>query len=216
MCVSKEVSLVAFVVAIAACIRLGVRGYVNDRWIAVTLGYIATMQLLEFLMHLDQPCGDVNRAATQVAFWQNLLQPAVFIIAAIVFSGCRLPPIAWISTAVYVIFVVPSILRVKDAGECTEPCPGQSTGLRFPYTDVEGNNMVVWTLFALAMALPFLAMQKDGGLYAALILVTYAVAVGIGYVRQCDDTPATGSWWCLLGLVIPIFALGRNTPTKNA
>lgn len=214
MCVNREVSLAAYVVATAACMRLWCRNHPNDRWIAATLGYIATMQLLEFLMHHDQSCGPLNQTATKVAFWQNLLQPAVFIVAALVFSGGRLPWYAWASTLAYLAYVVPAMLEARAAlgpNPCTTTCPGDDSGLRFPYTTTSHHHpLVVWTLFALAMALPFGAMERDGGLYVAAILVTYTIALVVGRVRQCGVNPATGSWWCLFGLAIPLLALYRN------
>ena len=213
MCVNKEVSMIAFLVSMGACIILMRRGHVNDRWIAVTLGYIGSMQLLEFFMHSDPDCGKTNRTATSIAFWQNLFQPAVFVLAAIVFSGCNLPWYAWVSTLAYGVYVVPTLINArKPDADCTTTCPDQNTGLRFPYTDVPGNNMILWTVFALAMALPFGAMQRDGGFYIGAILATYVAAVAIGAVRQCDGSPATGSWWCLAGAAIPLVALCRNSP----
>ena len=213
MCINREVSVAAYFVATATCMHLWCRNNPNDRWIAVTLGYIATMQLLEFLMHHDKACGDLNRNATEVAFWQNLLQPAVFIVTALAITG-GLPWYAWLSTIAYLLYVIPMMLRArKNLGPfpCTTTCPGQSTGLRFPYTDVPGSKEILtWTLFALALALPFGAMPRNGGWYIAGVLGTYTLALILGRVRQCGDTPATGSWWCLFGLIVPLMAVKIN------
>ena len=65
MCVSKEVSLGAFIICTLTCFYLYKRNRVNDRWIAVMFGYFGTMQFLEYLMWKDQECTGLNQIATE-------------------------------------------------------------------------------------------------------------------------------------------------------
>ena len=77
MCISKEVSLVAFITSLSASIFLYNRNNKNDRWVALTFGYIGFMQILEVMMWMDQNCSGLNQKATNLAFWHNVLQPVV-------------------------------------------------------------------------------------------------------------------------------------------
>jgi hypothetical protein len=60
MCVSKEVSLGAFILCTIMCLYLFKRNKPNDRWVALFFIYIGCMQYLEYLMWSDQECSGKN------------------------------------------------------------------------------------------------------------------------------------------------------------
>ncbi|MBE34500.1 MAG: hypothetical protein CMI16_02900 [Opitutaceae bacterium] len=215
MCVNWQVSLLAFVVAEAACLALWVRNRPHhDRWVSLFSGYIGLMQLLEFLMWRDQACGAVNVAATQLAFVQNLLQPVVACVVA--WWHCE-NGLAWYSMCLFVVWVgvyVPAQLSQWDAEACTLACgdPDSRSGLAFPYTDFEripGSTpravAVWWALFAATLCSPFLH-GRHTALYCWLGIGTWLLGYGISVARPCHRGPTAGSWWCLLATLVPCVA----------
>ena len=73
MCINENISLIIFLVCSITCIYLFKRNYINDRWIAIAFFYIGLMQILEFIMWVDQECKGPNQIATDIAFWQTIL-----------------------------------------------------------------------------------------------------------------------------------------------
>ena len=214
MCVNKEVSLISFIFVITVCTYLFKRNNQNDRWIAIVFGYIGLMQLIEFFMWIDQKCKNINIIATKIGFFQNLFQPLISIIIALYFTKKKLNKFhfMYVSSFLYIIFVIPRLLidGYKKTNKCTRPCSNNKYGLSFIYTDVN-YPVITWQLFALALIIPFTLMNKNSGLYITLSYLTYIIALIIERFRKCNEgTPASGSWWCLLGAIIPFFAIFIN------
>jgi hypothetical protein len=220
MCVSREVSLVALAVAWAACLWLWLRNRPHhDRWIAMVSGYIGLMQLLEFAMWSDQGCGQVNLIATQLAFFQNLMQPVVSCMAAWWYCENGLPLYSSCLMMLWVAIYVPMHLQQWRDDMCTLACgdAGEYSGLAFPYTDfgkslpADSQRLVpmYWTLFALALSTPFWNGMHTK-LYCILVLMTCLMGYAISLTRPCDHAPTAGSWWCLLATIVPCVALVKR------
>ncbi len=216
MCVNEYVSLAIFMICSITCLYLFHRNRVNDRWVTIVFFFIGTMQLIEYAMWLDQECKGCNQVATDIGFWQNIFQPIVSILVAIVITKGKLPFYFYIPLIVYLIYSVPQIVKAKHSNRCSKPCKGSSVGLSWEYTDTENDN-IVWLIFLAALAVPFLGMPENGGLYAGLAVATYIVSLVIS-VNRCpgyDKQPTSGSWWCLIGFIVPLFALFANKTKKD-
>ena len=209
MCVNKEVSLVAFVICISACIYLYRRNNPNDRWIAYAFIYLGTMQLIEFFIWSDQACTGLNQKATSIGFWHNIMQPILSVVLAYYLTGGNLPIYVYLAIGLYVFTALPKIWNAKKPNQCSRPC-GDSVGLAWGYTNTKSPTYV-WGIFCIALALPFLSMKKDGEKYAGLIIGTYILAFFISKSR-CPRSaiPSNGSWWCLMAVIIPILAIMLN------
>jgi hypothetical protein len=209
MCVTKEVSLVAFIVCISACIYLYRRDNPNDRWIAIAFIYLGSMQLIEYFIWSDQACTGLNQRMTSIAFWQNILQPIVALAIAYYFTGGNLPTYVYLVIGLYIVTSLPNIWKAKKPGQCSRPC-GKSIGLSWDYTNTKSQTYV-WAIFCIAVAIPFLCMEKDGEKYAGLIIGTYVMAHFISVARcPASASPSNGSWWCLMAVIIPILAIQIN------
>ena len=108
MCISKEVSLGAFIICTSLCLYLFQRNKLNDRWIAILFIYIGTMQYLEYLMWSDQTCSGTNQKATEIAFYHNILQPVISILLAFYFTNGKLPIFVYLPLDVTVAVVPPN------------------------------------------------------------------------------------------------------------
>ena len=209
MCVTKEVSLVTFLVCMSACIYLYRRNNPNDRWIAIAFIYLGSMQLIEYFIWSDQECSGLNQRATSIAFWHNILQPLVTLAIAYYFTGGNIPIYVYLAVGLYIVTSLPNIWKAKKPGQCSFPC-GDSIGLSWDYTNTKSPTYV-WGVFCIALASSFLCMKKDGAKYTGLLLGTYVLAHFIS-VARCPTTtsPTNGSWWCLMAAMIPILAIQIN------
>jgi len=183
----------------------------NDRWISILFAYLGTMQLLEYLMWKDQECNGLNQIATNIGFIHNILQPLISLLIAYYFTGGKLPLYIYIIFILYLTTSLPEIIKVKKENQCSLPCNGGNVGLAWKYTNTN-NKYYVWSVFCLALIVPFLSMKRNGKLYGGIIMVAYIIAHLISNVRCPNNqgSPPNGSWWCIMAVLIPLLAIKIN------
>ena len=209
MCISAELSISAFVFCSVTCIYLYKRNNINDRWIAIMFGYLGCMQLLEYLMWLDQECSGLNQIATDLGFMHNILQPIISLLIAYIMIN-KIPKWSYLILILYLVYSLPKIWVSKDKNQCSKPCSKDKIGLAWEYTNTD-NPRMVWMIFALALSSPFLLMKKNGYIYFLLTMVTYFASYFIAENRCIGSVISpTGSWWCLMATSIPLSAVFIN------
>jgi len=161
-------------------------------------------------MWSDQECNGRNQWATDIAFWHNILQPFLALTVAYYFTNGKLPIWVYIIFIIYVTTSLPKIIEKKQPNQCSKPCKNDQYGLAWEHTATE-NLGYVWVIFCMAIIAPILMMKKSGHIYGGIILGTYIVADFLA-VTRCPDlvTPPNGSWWCLMGALIPVSAIYIN------
>ena len=200
MCVNEEVSLATFVVCMCTSVYLYKRNRKNDRWISILFGYFGCMQIIEYMMWVDQECTGLNQLATTIGFWHTVLQPIVSLVVAYYFTNGLIPNWMFLLLGLYIVFSLPKIFEKKVEGVCSKPCNG-SDGLAWEYTNTD-SPIFVWGLFCLALAAPLLTMKGNGRLFAGIIVGTYIASHFIS-IHRCPNasTAPNGSWWCLLSVI---------------
>lgn len=86
MCYSAESSIKNYAIGIAPLIPLFIYGNKYDKHLAFFLFFVIQMQLLEYLMWIDQKCGIINKIATITANIQLLLQPIFVLLGGYIFQ----------------------------------------------------------------------------------------------------------------------------------
>jgi len=201
--------MTAFLGCSILCIFLYNRNYSNDRWVAIIIGYLGTMQLLEYLMWIDQECTGLNQIATNIGFVHNILQPILSFIVAYTMTP-KMPYWSYLLLLLYLVYSLPKISNKKTDNQCSKPCSKENVGLSWEYTNTD-NSLSVWMIFALALSAPFLTMNKNGHIYFALLIGTYVLSCFIAQTRCTGSViPSNGSWWCLMTTVIPFLAIFIN------
>jgi len=167
------------------------------------------MQLLEYLMWIDQECSGLNQIATDLAFVNNILQPVVSLLVAYVMIR-KIPKWSYLLLLLYLVFSLPKIWEAKTEDQCAKPCSEENIGLSWEYTNTKQTE-IVWIIFALAVSMPFLLMKKNGFIYFLLVMGTYIISHFIAQDR-CNGSliPSNGSWWCLMAVFGPLFAIFIN------
>ena len=209
MCISAEVSISGFIICSVTCIYLYKRNKINDRWVAILFGYFGIMQFLEYLMWIDQKCSGLNQMATDMGFLHNIMQPIISILVAYLMIK-NVPKWIYIPLLLYLVYSLPKIWMMKDKNQCSKPCSKKNIGLSWNYTNTD-NPRIVWLIFALALAIPFLAMEKNGLLYFSLMMAIYIISYFIAQNRcKGSVNPSQGSWWCLMAVLFPLSAIFIN------
>ena len=220
MCISAEVSMIAFLTCSITCIYLYKRNRTNDRWISLIFGYFGIMQLLEYLMWIDQECSGLNQIATDYSLIHVVLQPVLSLFVAYLLVK-NVPNWSYLLLLLYLVISLPKILSAKEENQCSKPCNGSDIGLTWDYTVVD-YSYLVWILFAIALAAPFLLMKKNGYIYASLLIIAFVLSHFIALHRCRDPAPTnswwkrrgysspTGSWWCLTAVLGPLCAIFIN------
>tara|TARA_B110000046_G_scaffold169297_1_gene188288 strand:- start:362 stop:865 length:504 start_codon:yes stop_codon:yes gene_type:complete len=167
------------------------------------------MQLLEYLMWVDQGCSGLNQISTDLGFIHNILQPIVSLLVAYLMIN-KLPKWVYVPILIYIIYSLPKIWVSKKKNQCSKPCSGENIGLSWEYTNTEQLTLVR-LIFTIALCAPFLTMKKNGTIYAGLIMGIYIVAFFISRNR-CKGAiiPSNGSWWCLMVTLIPFSEIFIN------
>lgn len=198
-------SLIAWVVNAGCCALIMRSRMEGKKFVASTMAFVGSMQLLEAGMWMDQPCGDTNKKVTNISRWQVALQPLVFLVASYLF----LPNFkAWMAIPFLACsYVTLPHLLTTEAG-CGEPCKPSGRGLVWTYT--LNDNPLSWPVFVASLAVPALALPSP--LFSALIVGSFVVSLGVAYAR-CSPydsdhlSPTSGSVWCLIGAFIPVALL---------
>jgi len=210
MCITKEISLGAFILCSMTCVYLYKRNLPNDKWISIMFGYFGSMQFLEYLMWTDQSCTGLNQLATDIGFWHTILQPMISIVVAYYLTDGNIPVWMYAVLALYLLTSLPLIINSKKTNQCSLPCKPGGNGLSWKYTNTT-HSLYVWAIFCISLALPFLQMKHHGHLYAGFIIGTYILSYFLSS-KRCPTSlsPSNGSWWCLMAVFIPLIALKLN------
>jgi|TARA_B110000967_G_scaffold177163_1_gene191107 hypothetical protein len=178
------------------------------------------MQLLEYLMWIDQECSGLNQIATDYSLIHVVLQPVLSLFVAYLLVK-KVPNWSYLLLLLYLVISLPKILSAKEENQCSKPCNGSDIGLTWDYTVVD-YSYLVWILFAIALAAPFLLMKKNGYIYASLLIIAFVLSHFIALHRCRDPAPTnswwkrrgysspTGSWWCLTAVLGPLCAIFIN------
>ena len=210
MCISAEVSMIAFLTCSVSSVYLYKRNRPNDRWIAMMFGYLGIMQLLEYLMWMDQECSGLNQTATYLGFLHVVLQPIMSISLAYYMTKGNIPLFIYGLLFVYLIYSVPLLYSSLKEGQCSKPCNGSKIGLSWDFVNPESGTYL-WIVFFLALVTPLLLMKKNGKLYFTANLIVWILSGIIGSYRCNGPVPIpSGSLWCLMAFMGPLCAIFIN------
>jgi len=117
MCYSAEVSLGTFTSVSLVCIYLWIRNHKIDRAVSLILFIIGLMQLLEYILWINQECNTVNKTVTKLIPLYLYFQPAA--LALVIWQmnagwGTLYPFIIGIS----LLTVIPYFMYNKPKEEC--------------------------------------------------------------------------------------------------
>jgi hypothetical protein len=199
MCISKETSIISFI--LGTIINISVMLYFKKETIytiCIVWQWILMMQLAEYFIWSDKNCGKTNRLGTKMALFFNITQPLVVYLAAICVSKVSLTPkiIASIAVLFYISYM---IIKLNNNQEYTCIKPSKNcTGLNLKWW---GDIDKAGKIYCIILAIIILCLYRPLNL-SIFILFFIFVALFISNIFYSCNQP---SMWCWLVVSYPIF-----------
>ena len=200
MCWSAEVSLASFSIGALGCLILFLIGTTTEKILALYLGFVSLMQLVEYGLWSNQTCNDEHKQVSILGMTLNLAQPLV--LSALILS---MNPSASISKilaicGLYSLAILPSISTYLSSSElqCTTPS-SKDPHLVWNWT-ILPNEWFYHGAYLLALTLlPAIGLPKKstGVAFGLATVGSYALS-RLVYTRQ-----VFGSMWCWYVALFP-------------
>jgi len=211
MCFSAEVSIITFLIGIIGaflCIQLNTK---VDKIIGYFYGFVALMQLIEYLLWMHQKCDNYNKFLSIIGMLLNHLQPIVLGLLVLYFNeNNKNKWIIYLILLVYIIIIVPYSLQFIQSGDfdCTLKDDKQNSHLIWNWNNMNMSSFV-YIIFALSLALISIfgfPNLKYGILMAVIAVVTFTSSIVLYPAK------AIGALWCFYTIfIIFIYYLLRVT-----
>lgn len=205
MCYTAPLSLAAFSIVTSGVVLLAIRNKYHDRAIGLVLMGLTSMQLCEFIIHLDPDCvtglNKIGSFLAQLSVF--LVQPVCSLLAVLLFAKVKHKPLLKTWYAVFLAHIVLNFQNLKDI-ECSfRTCPDEwRCGLE--------TQKVRWTHHPCYMLLVFLlpVLMSDMQNKAVWIGVS---TLGYAFLAALMKK-GIGSLWCFYGPFL-VLALVAFIPT---
>lgn len=217
MCINAPVSLATWITSTSLCIYIIRRNNPNDVWVGCILVVASAMQLLEFMMWMDQRCGQLNHIATKLAFVLLWLQP--FVATSLSKWGkTHLPD--YVTEMLIIITAIPflySIYYVCTSRDreiwCTRP--GKNCHLIWNffrhYDKIPELLQYDWKYFAAFIPLFAMRPSPKAIVFAGLLLGSFMLS----YFRYYKSLEY-GSVWCWVVNALAIVWIVMNRKSEEA
>ena len=204
MCYNAKSSFFTYISSLILSLALFSQGNKYDKTIAIFSLTFGHMQLVEYLMWIDQDCGRINHFATVLGHIVFMLEPLSLVVAGYLYNSLNIPKnylilliILSIIPLLYVIFI-----NMKNK---TQLCSKEEQSGHLEWNFVNGNTerwpLVIKLLYILILILPwiFLKDMRKGGLMFLILVSTYAYSKF--NFKQWE------SMWCLIANFVPLVFL---------
>lgn len=118
MCWNWQVSLITWFVAVICAVTLFQRQNKYDITLATVLLVYSSIQLWETLMWLNQPCGQINRLATSLAYYSLYAHLLAFGFGLYLETGAQLPFILGVATMLFAVYQQPQMTCSIPSTKC--------------------------------------------------------------------------------------------------
>lgn len=198
MCWSLEVSIIMGTISYVISAYLWTRNIENDRWHAILLGTVSTIQFLEAAIWRMNQNGEDKTQVTKIVIM--LLIPLVLASE----------PVASMFGASYVGNQISTFDKVFYSGAFITILTLLMTNNSYPNVVVNGtihyqkggiNNSYSYWIFFFLLIYPFIKYGKPNNFYIlTAVIVGTALAIALG-------KKSPGSTWCLYGNIIAVLFL---------
>ena len=201
MCYNKESSITTYIVSSIVSLFLFFNGDKYDKTIAIFCLTFVQMQLVEYLMWIDQDCGKINHYATILGHILLILQPISIIICGLVYNTFSLPKLYL--HILLIISLIPLILVINMNIKNNKQLCSKEKGSGHLEWDFVNGNTEKWSIYyvipyftIMLFAWFFLKNQKKGILM--FIIMTIPLLYNGFNFKQWE------SMWCLVANIIPL------------
>lgn len=201
MCYSASSSFGTFFFVFLICCILWIRGSKLQKSLAIILGFISLMQVIEGFLWLNIKCNNVNIFITSFIPIVLFLQPIVIIGTLYSFGTGNLSPLFYkILLGISLLSLPLYIDWIKDGiGKCT--VIGQNRHLVWPFTN-SNQYALIHILYNIMLSIGFATLNTEWyGIF-------YLIMAIIGYFKsRITYGHSWGSIWCHFVNILAIGAL---------
>ena len=199
MCVDKETSIGSFIAG--TIINILVMLYFKTEIvyiICIWLQCVIFMQFAEYLICIDQKCGETNKIGTRLAMVLNITQPIFIYLALMCFSNVPLKNKIYASIVVllYICFMLLKLNKETNF-TCIKPldkCSGLN--LKWWYSDYKSSIIYILSLIVI---LSLLLRPESLSIFTSGYILLSLIVSAIFY--SCN----LASMWCLFAVPFPLF-----------
>ena len=202
MCWSIQASIITWVIGLVAGIVLLSRRFPND----ITLGFLiltySSMQLWEAMMWYDQKCGNVNKVATQLAYYALYSHVLAIGIGLYFEHKTFIPLIVGIAVLAYGVYNAPTKWLCS--------VPGKNKHLAWGF---DAYFYVYVFAIAIVLCMVYIRPLSQSIVISFLFIISFILC--LLYTSDKENGPGKsvmGSFWCwvcaafsFLFIVIPLY-----------
>tara|TARA_B100001093_G_scaffold178563_1_gene171117 strand:- start:586 stop:1239 length:654 start_codon:yes stop_codon:yes gene_type:complete len=212
MCYSANASLISFFISFTGFVYLFQRNMKNDRFIGFIILGISTMQLGEYLIHIDIDCkNNLNKIGSRIGFLSHIIiQPLFALISLLLFSGKKFD---------FSLLVVWFFIWMSHLVYSSIHWPENWCSYKYECQNKENQCQLYWPWFSsinplfyalLVFILPIICADMKTGIKAFWLLYCF-----IGPIISTKVYPKTAaSIWCFIGPMITVGIQIFNLPSK--
>ena len=198
MCFNNEISIISYLIGISGCIILYYREYKIE---SLFYAFVIQMQLIEYLLWLNNSCNWINKLITKIGIVFNHLQPIILYILIVYYNSninkYSLNFINFIIIFYFISTIAYLSYNYKLLNSCTVGIENKKELFwEIQYGDFKKYYIIfVFTLILLIL----LGFNKHNYLNAYLIIMTYVIS----YIKYYN-TKGIGTIWCLFAAYVPV------------
>lgn len=196
MCFNKDISLISYIIGTLSSIFLYLRGYKIE---GILYGFIVQMQLIEYLLWLNNSCNNINKIITKIGILLNHLQPIVLYLLIVYFNN-KIKNY-YIHHIIIIIYIILTIIYLIYNNKLLENCTiGIPNKQELKWSIHYGNQKKYYYIFLFTLiSLTIIGFKKYNYLNAYLILLIYLIS----YIKY-NKTKSVGTIWCLFAAYMPV------------
>ena len=198
MCFNKDVSILSYLIGFSGCILLYYRDYKIE---ALLYAFIIQMQLIEYLLWLNNSCNLINKTITKIGIVLNHFQPIILYFLIIYYNSNLDKYRKNIINLIIIIYITTTIAYLIYNYKLLDSCTiGIENKKELFWQIHHGNFKKYYYIFVFALFfMILLGLKKHNYLNAYIILAS----IIISYIVY-DKNKAVGTIWCLFSAYIPL------------
>ena len=198
MCFNKDVSILSYLIGFAGCILLYYRDYKIEGLFYL---FIIQMQLIEYLLWLNNSCNLINKTITKIGIVLNHIQPIILYFLIIYFNSNVDKYTKIIIHLIIIIYIISTIAYLIYNYKLLDSCTIGIENKKELFWEIQhGHLFEYYHIFVFAIFfMVLLGFKKHNYLNAYIILAS----IIISYIVY-DKNKAVGTIWCLFAAYIPL------------
>jgi len=200
MCYSEEVSMLTFLVGTFGGILVYSLGTAFDQIIGVYFGYVAFMQLIEWLLWRHQVCDDYHKGVSYTGMMLNGIQPVVLGALILAWSPrTTYKSLIGMITLGYLLFALYNTRHYTSNLQCTQP-QTNDPHLVWNWTSFDSFPVMWMVYMSTCFIICLLGMPtlRLGLIFGGGTILSLLISMMV-YKRQ-----DVGAMWCFFTNFVPV------------